>query len=121
MFGGRIDPVRGMTGILLPFMEARIIREDGSDADYDEVGELVLRSPTVALGYRNNEKATKETFVDGWLLTGDRFYVDRQERFLYVPSFSSLSNNRVEKIGFLTSYVDRIKVKECVHFHLGSH
>jgi long-subunit acyl-CoA synthetase (AMP-forming) len=89
MFGRRMEPVRGMTGILLPFMEARIIREDGSDADYDEVGELVLRSPTVALGYFNNEKATKETFVDGWLLTGDRFYVDRQERFLYVPSFLS--------------------------------
>jgi len=69
-------------------VEARILREDGSDADYDEVGELLLRSPTIALGYLNNEKATKETFVDGWLHTGDRFYVDKQERFLYVPRFS---------------------------------
>ena len=101
MFGGRIDPVRGMTGILLPFVEARILREDGSDADYDEVGELVLRSPTVALGYRNNEKATKETFVDGWLLTGDRFYVDRQERFLYVPSFSLFLATALKKLAFL--------------------
>jgi acyl-CoA synthetase (AMP-forming)/AMP-acid ligase II len=59
-FGGRIDPGRGMTDIVLPFVEARILREDGSDADYDKVGELVLRSPTVtvALGYWNNEKAT---------------------------------------------------------------
>jgi long-subunit acyl-CoA synthetase (AMP-forming) len=80
-----------MTGILLPYMEARIFREDGSDADYDEVGELALRSPTVALGYLNNETATKKTFVDGWLRTGDRFYVDRQERFLYVPCFPFLA------------------------------
>jgi len=73
-----------MTGILGPLLEARIIRDDGSDADYDETGELIVRGPTVALGYLNNEVATKETFKDGWLYTGDRFYVDRQERFLYV-------------------------------------
>ncbi len=88
MFG--VERVRGMAGILLPYVEARVIREDGSEADYDEVGELLLRSPLIALGYLNNEKATKETFVDGWLHTGDRFYVDRQGRFLYVSFFSLL-------------------------------
>lgn len=72
-----------MTGILCPSIEARILREDGSEADYNEIGELILRGPTVALGYWNNEQATKETFKDGWLYTGDRFYVDKQDRFLY--------------------------------------
>jgi long-subunit acyl-CoA synthetase (AMP-forming) len=83
MHGGRVDPVRGMTGILCPSIEARILREDGSEADYNEIGELILRGPTVALGYWNNEQATKEAFKNGWLYTGDRFYVDEQERFLY--------------------------------------
>jgi len=83
MLGGRVDPIRGMTGILLPGLEARILREDGSDADYDEVGELILRGPTTALGYWKNDKATEETFRDGWVYTGDRFRVDRQGRFLY--------------------------------------
>ncbi|KAN0129536.1 hypothetical protein V8E53_012718 [Lactarius tabidus] len=90
MFGGRIEPARGSTGILLPYLEARIVREDGSDADYGEVGELFLRSPTIALGYLNNEKATKATFVDGWLHTGDRFYVDKQERFFYVDRIKDI-------------------------------
>ncbi|KAI9443382.1 acetyl-CoA synthetase-like protein [Lactarius indigo] len=90
MFGGHIENVRGMTGVLFPYVEARILREDGSDADYDEVGELLLRSPTTALGYLNNEKATKETFVDGWLHTGDRFYVDKQERFFYVDRIKDI-------------------------------
>jgi long-subunit acyl-CoA synthetase (AMP-forming) len=72
-----------MTGILAPSLEARILRDDGSDADYNEIGELILRGPTIALGYWNNEKVTKETFKDGWLYTGDRFYVDRPGRFLY--------------------------------------
>jgi acyl-CoA synthetase (AMP-forming)/AMP-acid ligase II len=90
IFGGRVDPVKGMTGILCPNLEARILREDGSDADYDEMGELVVRGPTSALGYWNNESASKETFKDGWLYTGDRFYVDREDRFLYVLfSFSN--------------------------------
>ena len=83
MFGGRVNPVRCMTGILNPSLEARIVREDGSDADYNEIGELILRGPTIALGYWNNEKETRETFKNGWLYTGDRFYVDKQERFLY--------------------------------------
>ncbi len=88
MFGGFANPVRAMTGILLPYVEARIIHDDGSEADYGEVGELLLRGPTIALGYLNNEKASKETFVDGWLHTGDRFHVDKQGRFLYVPRLS---------------------------------
>ena len=83
MLGRRVDPIRGMTGILLPGLEARILREDGSDADYDEVGELILRGPTTALGYWKNDKATEETFRDGWVYTGDRFRVDRHGRFLY--------------------------------------
>lgn len=31
----------------------------------------MVRSPSVVLGYLNNEKATKETFRDGWMFTGD--------------------------------------------------
>ena len=38
---------------------------------YDQPGELVIKSPTVVLGYLKNEKATKETFQDGWMRTGD--------------------------------------------------
>jgi long-subunit acyl-CoA synthetase (AMP-forming) len=38
---------------------------------HDQPGELVLRSPSIALGYLGNEAATKKTFEDGWLRTGD--------------------------------------------------
>jgi acyl-CoA synthetase (AMP-forming)/AMP-acid ligase II len=98
-----------MTGILCPNLEARILREDGSDADYGEVGELIVRGPTNALGYWNNESATKEAFKDGWLYTGDRFYVDRQDRFLCAPVLFSLVV--ILKLDVLWSYVDRTKVR----------
>ncbi|KAF5387342.1 hypothetical protein D9757_005815 [Collybiopsis confluens] len=72
-FKGRGRLIPGSAGVLLPGMEARIVREDGSEADFNEIGELWLKSPNVSPGYWNNETANKETFVDGWLKTGDRF------------------------------------------------
>jgi acyl-CoA synthetase (AMP-forming)/AMP-acid ligase II len=77
---------RGSTGILTPGMEARIVRDNGSDAAPNERGELWLRGRNIALGYWQNEKATRETFVDGWLRTGDLFKVDEKGFFLYVVS-----------------------------------
>ncbi|KAJ7285272.1 hypothetical protein C8J57DRAFT_1291041 [Mycena rebaudengoi] len=83
--GALMRPVKGMlnlvpppdtTGVLLPGMDGRLLREDGSEADYDEVGELYLRGANISPGYWNNEAATKATFVDGWLRTGDFFRID---------------------------------------------
>lgn len=38
-----IQPDEMYTGILIPDQEARIVREDGSEADFDESGELLLK------------------------------------------------------------------------------
>ena len=72
---------KGACGLLSPGVEARILREDGSDAEIDEPGELWVKGPIVALGYYGNEQATKETFVDGWLRTGDILKVDKDGFF----------------------------------------
>jgi long-subunit acyl-CoA synthetase (AMP-forming) len=79
---GRVKSVPGSAGILIPGMEARILREDDSDADLNEPGELWLKGGTIALGYWNNKEATRETFIDGWLKTGDRFSIDADGNFL---------------------------------------
>ncbi|KAF7293339.1 hypothetical protein MKEN_01463900 [Mycena kentingensis (nom. inval.)] len=72
------------TGVLNAGMEARIVREDGTDAELGEVGELWLRGPNVALGYWNNPKANAETFLPGgWLRTGDQFSVDENGFFFF--------------------------------------
>jgi acyl-CoA synthetase (AMP-forming)/AMP-acid ligase II len=84
MCGGKARRVRGATGILLPGMEARIVKDDGSDAAKGEAGELHLRGANIALGYWNNEKANKETFIEGgWLVTGDRFSRDDEGMFYF--------------------------------------
>ena len=72
-------------------MQARIVRDDGTEADFDEPGELYLKSPNISPGYWNNEKSTRETFIDGWLHTGDKFRVDKDSYFLYVTLYRSTS------------------------------
>ena len=74
----------GSAGVLLPGMEGRIVREDGTLAAQNEPGELWLRGPNVALGYWRNPQATEATFGGGWLRTGDRFRVDHDGQFLSV-------------------------------------
>lgn len=47
----------GSAGQLLPGCVARVVKADGSLADYDEEGELHIASPNLALRYTNDEKA----------------------------------------------------------------
>ncbi|GAB1213001.1 hypothetical protein ATERTT37_002150 [Aspergillus terreus] len=66
------DVFLGSSGSLVPGFEARLVSPEGKEiTEYDTPGELVVRSPSVVLGYLNNEKANKETFEDGWMRTGD--------------------------------------------------
>lgn len=51
-----------------------------------------VAGPNVTLGYWQDEKATKDTFVGGgWLRTGDCFRVDEKGTFLFVPSPPGMS------------------------------
>lgn len=73
----------GSVGCAPPFMEMRIVREDGSDAAAGEIGEIVGRGPMLMDGYFKRADLTAAALVDGWLHTGDLGYVD-DEGFLYL-------------------------------------
>ena len=47
------------------------------------VGELLVRGPNIVAGYWNKPEATAETFVNGWLHTGDLARIDAQG-FTYI-------------------------------------
>ncbi|KAG2009620.1 AMP dependent CoA ligase [Coprinopsis cinerea AmutBmut pab1-1] len=107
---GKLKAYPGSTGVLLPGMEARIVRDDGTEADFDEPGELWLRSRNVALGYWNNEKANRETFVDGWLRTGDKFRVDKEGNFW----FADRAKDTLKVSG---AQVSPVEIENCLLAH----
>jgi fatty-acyl-CoA synthase len=49
----------------------KTIREDGTDCEPNEDGELLIRGPHVVAGYWNNPEETRSTIRNGWLHTGD--------------------------------------------------
>ena len=52
--------------------EVRVVKEDGTHTDADEVGELQIRGALVFREYWRRPEATAETFAEnGWLRTGD--------------------------------------------------
>ena len=40
------------------------------------IGELVVKGPSVAMGYYQDEESTKKSFVNGWFHTGDLAKID---------------------------------------------
>ena len=57
-------------------VDLRILVAGGGWAAPGEVGEIVVRSPTVMLEYLGDADATAETLRDGFLHTGDLGYLD---------------------------------------------
>ena len=53
-------------GVPFPFTEVRI-----SEPDETGVGEVWVRGDNVSPGYYKDERATRESFADGWFMTGD--------------------------------------------------
>jgi long-chain acyl-CoA synthetase len=62
----------------------RVMNADGTrELPAGEVGELWARGPMVVKGYWNNPQATAQTFIDGWLRTGDIARIDA-DGFCYI-------------------------------------
>jgi 4-coumarate--CoA ligase len=71
-------------GAIVASTEVKILKEDGSEGDVGEQGEVLARGPQVVMGYLNNPKATEDTFdADGWLHTGDQGMID-SENMIYI-------------------------------------
>lgn len=112
----------GSSGKIVPNLEVKICDEKVNELPLGEKGEIVVRGDNVMYGYWKNEKATKETIVDGWLRTGDLGYLD-QYGYLYVLGRykSLLIGNDGEKFspeGIETSLTDNSPlIEQCMLYN----
>ena len=69
----------GAIGLPLPSTLVSIRRDDNSECDLNEEGELCVKGPQVMQGYWKKPEETKRVFTpDGWLKTGDVASMDEQ-------------------------------------------
>jgi len=67
----------GHVGQPLPGVEAQLFDEDDNPVSEENTpGEIRIKGDNVFLEYWNNEKATIESFKDGWFCTGDVAVID---------------------------------------------
>jgi long-chain acyl-CoA synthetase len=71
-------------GPAVPVTDLKIMTVEGDrELPIGEVGELWCKGPQVVKGYWNKPEATAQTFVDGWVRTGDLARLD-EEGFCFI-------------------------------------
>ncbi|RRV10823.1 acyl-CoA synthetase [Pseudomonas sp. v388] len=92
-------------------VEVKIHDANGRTAAPGEVGEIVLRGPTVMLGYHNRSEATAQVMdADGWLHTGDLAHMDSNG---YVYFYDRLKD--MIKTGGLNVYSQEVEAALSKH------
>jgi long-chain acyl-CoA synthetase len=81
-------------GFAMPVVDLAIDRPDA----HGGVGELLVRGPNVVGGYWNKPDATAQTFVDGWLHTGDLARVDDDGLLYIVDRLKDMINRGGENV-----------------------
>jgi acyl-CoA synthetase (AMP-forming)/AMP-acid ligase II len=70
-------------GWVVPGIKWRLVDHQGRDVKKGDVGELVIKGPTIMKGYWNDRDKTRDAFLDNdWFRTGDMMYQGKY-RLLY--------------------------------------
>jgi 4-hydroxybenzoate-CoA ligase len=68
----------GTAGMAVKDYDLKLVDDDGHEVANDEIGELLVRGPSAAVGYWNHLEKSRRTFVGEWTRTGDK-YVRRSD------------------------------------------
>ncbi len=100
----------GSVGKVLPSLKVKIVNKDETGT-----GEVIVKGPSVMLGYYQNEEANKEVLEKEWLHTGDLGHIDKKG-FLFLAgrkkSVIVLKNGKnvyPEEIESIINRIDGIK------------
>lgn len=108
------DRAQGSIGRAFQNVEVAIVDDQGNVAPPGEIGEIVLRGPTIMLGYHNRPDATADAIdKDGWLHTGDLAHMD-VNGFVYF--YDRLKD--MIKTGGLNVYSQEVEAVLAKHEHV---
>lgn len=97
----------GTVGRPIPSVRVKVMDENGKKLGRGNVGEFVVKGPSVMKGYWGDEERTAETFKYGWMHTGDMgfldrlgflHFVDREKDVIKVGGYSVFSREVEEQI-----------------------
>jgi len=77
------DVAYGTSGRPTPGYEVKVIDEGRNPVGEGEIGDLWVRGPSCCRGYWNQPAKTHQTFVDGWMRTGDKYRQTQEGRFVH--------------------------------------
>ena len=80
---GAFRDAPGAAGFPLPLCAIDVVDENGDPTQHGATGEIVVRGPSVFLGYWRHPEDNEHVFRGGWLHTGDSGRFDEQGRLWY--------------------------------------
>ncbi|MES2973728.1 MAG: AMP-binding protein [Pseudomonadota bacterium] len=86
--------------------QARIVDDEGRDVPAGVTGELLIRTPTLMLGYYRDPAQTQAAFLDGWFRTGDLVTQAEDGFFRFVARKKDIIRRRGENIA--SAEIERI-------------
>jgi crotonobetaine/carnitine-CoA ligase len=81
-----------------PWIEVRIVDDEGRDVPDGTTGELIVRHPAMMLGYYRDPAQTAASYRDGWFLTGDLVRREPDGYFYFVARKKDIIRRRGENI-----------------------
>ena len=73
----------GSVGPAIPGVEIKIVNDELTEVPRGRCGEIIVKGDNVMRGYYKKEDITKQTVINGWLLTGDIGKMDK-DGYLYI-------------------------------------
>jgi crotonobetaine/carnitine-CoA ligase len=80
------------------FVECKVVDDDGKEVPIGEMGELLVKTPIVTLGYLDDPEQTKAAIRDGWFRTGDYVRRDEEGYYFFIARKRDIIRRRGENI-----------------------
>lgn len=88
------------------FTEVRLIDDKGNDVKPFELGEIIVKSPAMMVGYYQRPDLTQESIRDGWFYTGDigrwdengYLYIVDRKKDMIITGGMNVYSSEVERV-----------------------